>query len=285
MRQILETAPTNSAEDPQATQTSAVRDYWDAHTLGLQYVKDPDVVPGSRAFFDHIRPWMSPFKFPWLMQRIEREAALLRGKRLLEVGCGMGYVSLEFIRRGVRVTATDLTPQAINLTRRHFALENVHAEDVRVENALSLSFPDDSFDAVWANGVVHATGDTAGAIREIRRVLKPGGRAIISHFYRRGSWMHFLHRLGRENVEFKEEDPPVNEWYTDREVLDMFDGFEVVEAVREHYRALPVARHGIKALLYSGVFRPTYNRLPEGAAKALAYKFSVTAVKKPRTVE
>lgn len=280
MQESIETYPTDLPEDPQATQTAAVRDYWDTHTLGFQYVTDPDAVPGTRAFFDHIRPWMSPFKFPWLMERIEREAALLPGRRLLEVGCGLGYVSLEFMRRGVRVTATDLTPQAVGLTRRHFALENLQAEDVRVENVLSLSFRDDSFDAVWANGVVHATGDTARAIREIHRVLKPGGRAVISHFYRRRSWMYFLSKLGRENVEFKDEDPPVNEWYTDREILGMFDGFEVVEAVREHYRALPVARYGMKGLLYRGVFRPAYNRLPEGLAKALAYKLSVTALKK-----
>lgn len=259
--------------------TSAVRDYWDAHTLGFQYVTDPRIVPGTRAFFDHIRPWMNPYKFPWIMDRIEREAALLAGRRLLEVGCGLGFDSLEFIRRGVRVTATDLTPRAVALTRRHFALEEVEAEDVRVESVLSLSFPDDSFDAVWANGVLHATGNTALAIREVRRVLKPGGRAIISHFYRRGSWMYLISKLGRENVEFKEQDPPVNEWYSDDEILAMFEGFQVVEAVREHIRALPVARRGMKALLYRRVFQPAYNSIPEPLAKALAYKLSITAVK------
>lgn len=259
--------------------TSAVRDYWDAHTLGFQYVTDPAVVAGTRAFFEHVRPWMNPFKFPWIMERIEREAALLTGRRLLEVGCGLGFDSLEFIRRGVRVTATDLTPQAVALTRRHYALEGVEAEDVRVENVLSLSFPDESFDAVWANGVLHATGNTALAIREVRRVLKPGGRAIISHFYRRGSWMYLISKWGRENVEFKEQDPPVNEWYSDDEILAMFEGFQVVEAAREHTRALPVARHGLKALLYRGVFRPLYNSIPEPLARTLAYKLSVTAVK------
>lgn len=259
--------------------TSAIRDYWDTHTLGFQYVRDPQILPGTRAFFDHVRPWMNPFKFPWIMDRIERESALLRGGSLLEVGCGLGYDSLEFIRRGVRVTATDLTPQAVSLARRHFALEGARAEDLRVENVLSLSFPDESFDAVWANGVLHATGNTALAISEVRRVLKPGGRAIISHFYRRGSWMYLISKWGRENVEFKEEDPPVNEWYTDDEILAMFSGFKVVEVVREHTRALPVARHGIKALLYRGVFRPLYNSIPESLSRRLAYKLSVTAVK------
>jgi SAM-dependent methyltransferase len=257
----------------------AVHDYWNTHTLGLQYMTDENLEVGTSEFFAHIRPWMNPCKFPWIMERIEREAALLHGKHLLEVGCGMGYDSLEFLRRGVRVTATDLTPNAVNLTRRHFELEGVQAEDVRTANALHLPFEDDIFDAVWANGVLHATGDTARAILEARRVLKPGGRAIISHFYRKPSWMYFLHRWGRENIEYKEEDPPVNEFHTEAEILAMFDGFQILEAVQDHYRALPVRRSGLKALLYTYGFKPAYNLLPEPLARRWAYKYSVTALK------
>lgn len=206
------------------TTVKSVHDYWNDHTLGFQYVTDKSVEPGSPEFFAHIQPWMNPYKFPWIMERIEREAALLKGKHLLEIGCGMGYDSLEFLKRGVLVTATDLTPNAVELTRRHFELEGVQAEDIRTANALDLPFADNTFDAAWANGVLHATGDTTRAISEVRRVLKPGGRAIISHFYRRPSWMYMLHRWGRENIEYKEEDPPVNEFYTEQEIEDMFVG-------------------------------------------------------------
>lgn len=258
---------------------SAVRSYWNTHTLGLQYVKDDNLVPGTAEFFAHIRPWMNPYKFPWIMERIERESAHLRGRHLLEIGCGMGYDSLEFLKRGVRVTATDLTENAVRLARRHFELEKVAAESVHTENALRLSFPDNAFDAVWSNGVLHATGDTRLAIQEVRRVLRPGGRAVISHFYRKPSWMYTLSRLGREPIEHSQEDPPVNEFYTDAEILDFFQGFHVVEAVREHHRALPIAKTGLKAALYSYGFRPLYNALPEPIALKLAYKLSVTAIK------
>ena len=265
-----------------ATSSSAVADvraYWNVHTLGLQYVSDPTLEAGTAEFFAHIRPWMNPYKFPWIMERIEREAARLRGRHLLEVGCGMGFDSVEFLRRGVRVTATDLTPSAVQLAARHFAVEGLTPEDARMENVLSLSFADGVFDAVWANGVLHATGDTRRAIQEVRRVLKPGGRAVISHFYRRPSWMYTLSRLAREPIEAHDEDPPVNEFYREREILSMFEGFTIEEAVREHHRALPIAKRGVKAALYRRVFRPAYNRLPERLALALAYKFSVTAVK------
>ena len=64
----------NSAQEQTV---SAVRMYWNTHTLGLQYVKDTTLEPGTSEFFAHIRPWMNPYKFPWIMQRIDREAAIV----------------------------------------------------------------------------------------------------------------------------------------------------------------------------------------------------------------
>ncbi|MDX1739894.1 MAG: class I SAM-dependent methyltransferase, partial [Rhodothermales bacterium] len=232
--------PTASHTDPQIRE--AIFEYWNEHTLGLQYVTDKSIEVGSPEFFRHIQQWMNPYKFPWIMERIDSEARLLKGKHLLEIGCGMGYDSLEFIKRGVRVTATDLTPNAIKMARRHFEVEDVSAEDVRVESVLDLSFDDATFDAVWANGVVHATGNTQRAIDEIRRVLKPGGRAVISHFYRKPSWMYSLKQIPGVNIEFEEEDPPVNDFLTEKECENFFNGFEITETVREHHRLLPVCR-------------------------------------------
>jgi ubiquinone/menaquinone biosynthesis C-methylase UbiE len=256
-----------------------VHNYWNTHTLGLQYITNKDVEVGSPEFFAHIRPWMNPYKFPWIMERIDRESQILQGKHLLEIGCGMGYDSLEFLKRGVRVTATDLTPNAVAITKQHFKVEGVQAEDIRTANALDLPFDDNTFDAVWANGVLHATGDTFRAIQEARRVLKPGGKAMISHFYRKPSWMYWMHKYGRENIEYKEEDPPVNTFYTEAEILKFFEGYTVVEAVQEHYRALPVRRDGLKANLYKYAFKPVYNLIPLPIARRLAYKLSVTAIK------
>lgn len=259
---------------------ASVRRYWDARPLGTQYVADPSVEVGSPEFFAHIRPWMNPFKFPWIMDRIDREAAILADRHLLELGCGMGFDSVELLKRGVRVTATDLTPRAVELARRHFELESLSPEAVRVENAFDLSFDDETFDAVWANGVIHETGDPERAMTEVYRVLKPGGRAIISHFYRRPSWMYLVYRLGRENIEHPDEDPPVRQFLTERQIEHLFRSFEIESTAREHERALPVFRRGPKAALYTWIFRPLYNLLPRRVAEAFAYKYSVTAVKR-----
>ena len=66
---------------------AAVRAYWDSHPLGYQYYQflSEDIEVGSPEFFEKIRPWMNPYKFPWIMDRIDRESKLLQGKHLLEI--------------------------------------------------------------------------------------------------------------------------------------------------------------------------------------------------------
>jgi SAM-dependent methyltransferase len=72
--------------------------------------------------------------------------------------------------------------------------------EFRVADAENLDFPDESFDLVYSHGVLHHTPDTARAVHEIRRVLKPGGRAIVM-LYHRGSYnyrvgIRILRRVG-----------------------------------------------------------------------------------------
>src|SRR5688500_20357398 len=88
----------------------------------------------------------------------------------------------------------------------------------------------------------------------------------MSHFYRQPSWMYTVNRLGRQNIEYKEEDPPVNEFYTDEEVLDFFQGYKMIEAVHEHERLLRARRDGWKAFLYHNILMPMYNLLQIGRA-------------------
>ena len=91
----------------QGQEVSAVNRYWQSHTLGMQFVRDETLEAGTREFFEHIRPWMNAFRFPEIRDRIERESRRLKGRHLLEIGCGMGFDSAEFLKRGVRVTATN----------------------------------------------------------------------------------------------------------------------------------------------------------------------------------
>ena len=106
-----------------------------------------------------------------------------RGLRVLEIGCGCGSEAELFVRAGAQYTAVDLTNAAVRITRRRFQLANLEGRFVQGD-AENLPFPDGAFDFVYSHGVLHHTPDTPRTIREIHRVLSPGGRAAIMLYYR-----------------------------------------------------------------------------------------------------
>jgi len=106
-----------------------------------------------------------------------------RGKDVLEIGVGMGADHLEWAKSGPRsLTGIDLTHRAVEFTEARLSLYGCSSH-VRVGDAEALPFADNSFDLVFSYGVLHHTPDTAQAIREVHRVLRPGGvgRVMIYH--------------------------------------------------------------------------------------------------------
>lgn len=106
-----------------------------------------------------------------------------RGLRVLEIGCGCGSEAERFARAGARYTAVDLTNAAVGITQRRFQLASLSGSFTQGD-AENLPFADGSFDLVYSHGVLHHTPDTPRTIREVHRVLAPGGRAMIMLYYR-----------------------------------------------------------------------------------------------------
>ena len=84
-----------------------------------RYPTDNSLPVGSPEFFAHIRPWMNPSSFHGSWSALSARRPCSKALTCFEIGCGMGFDSLEFLKREVRVTATDLTPRAVDLARRH----------------------------------------------------------------------------------------------------------------------------------------------------------------------
>jgi SAM-dependent methyltransferase len=154
-----------------------VRDFWQNHPCGTKFA---DAQPGSRRFYELVE--QHRYEKEW---HIPEAAGFNKTKdlRVLEVGCGLGTDGAQFAKAGADYTGIDLTDAAVDLARRRFALSNLPGS-FRVADAERLDFPDNSFDLVYSHGVLHHTPDTAGAIREIHRVLRPGGRAVIMLYHR-----------------------------------------------------------------------------------------------------
>lgn len=97
------------------------------------------------------------------------------GRSALEIGCGEGRVSRELTAQGYAVTASDAVPAMVEAARRAGSAHRYAQAD-----ATALPFEDGSFDLVVAYNVLMDLDDMPGAVREARRVLKPGGQLFIS---------------------------------------------------------------------------------------------------------
>ena len=109
------------------------------------------------------------------------ELALPRESRILEVGCGAGLTTLELARRGYTVHATDSSKAMVERTLRG-VIESDLGDRVKVfrGDVYSLPFEDDMFTLVFAIGVMGYLESPDGAVREMARVVKPGGYVILS---------------------------------------------------------------------------------------------------------
>jgi SAM-dependent methyltransferase len=117
----------------------------------------------------------------------------LEGKDVLEVGCGTGVHARLLAEAGATVAAVDLTPTAVELTKRRLELNGLEA-DVREADAEQLPFGDASFDFVWSWGVIHHSHDTDRVIAEVGRVLRPGGRFAFMVYHRSSItfWVNYV---------------------------------------------------------------------------------------------
>jgi SAM-dependent methyltransferase len=102
-------------------------------------------------------------------------ARVTSGTRLLDAGCGAGLLALLASLRGALVTAFDASPGLLAIAR-----QRLPAADVREGDLEALPFADASFDAVTAVNSVFYAADMAAAMRELVRVVRPGGRVVVT---------------------------------------------------------------------------------------------------------
>jgi ubiquinone/menaquinone biosynthesis C-methylase UbiE len=97
----------------------------------------------------------------------------------------MGLHSELMTRAGATLSAIDLSPTSVEATKTRFSLKKLQG-NIQLADAEHIPFPDQSFDFVWSWGVIHHSSRTARIVREISRVLKPGGECRIMVYNRLG---------------------------------------------------------------------------------------------------
>ena len=205
-----------------------VKKFWENNPLFTDESEHP---VNSKAFFEEHRSVYMQDVFAGKFDD-EKFIPRLDNARVLDLGCGVGFWTIEIQKR--RNTgdfySADLTEAALEATAKRLQLYNCQS-NLSIQNAEDLKFEDGYFDFVNCQGVIHHTVNPQRAINEIARVLKKGGKASISVYYRNfvlRNWSIFrgiarllgnigakLKGRGRESI-YLEEDKD--------EIIRLYDG-------------------------------------------------------------
>lgn len=219
-----------------------VRRYWDARPCNIRHSPRP---VGTREFFEEVEA-RKYFVEPHIPRFAEFER--WNGKKVLEIGCGIGTDTIRFARAGAQVTAVDLSEESLGLARRRaavFGLQDRITFFRADAERLSEVVPLDTYDLVYSFGVIHHTPRPENVIAQIRKYTGPASvlKMMVYHRYSykvlwilltqgKGAFWKLDELIARHSE--AQTGCPVTYSYSRRTVRDLLDGFSVVTASVEH---------------------------------------------------
>ena len=206
----------------------AVQAYWDARPCNIRHSPKP---VGSREYFDEVegrKHFVEPH-IPGFAQ-FERWA----GKRVLEVGCGIGTAAVNFARCGADYTGLELSKASLELTGKRFEVYGLKGRLILCNaEELSRHLETDHYDLVYSFGVIHHSPNQRAIVEEIRKVIRKNGE-FRCMLYAKNSWKDIMIEAGLDQPE-AQRGCPYATTYTNEMVRELFKGlFEVVSTSQTH---------------------------------------------------
>lgn len=166
----------------------ANREWWENHPMRYDFSEKLGIEEFSKQFYDEIdRRFFADAATMLTWRKLPFDSIIdfdsLKNKDVLEIGCGNGSHAQLLVQHARSYTGIDLTPYAVKSTTQrlnHLSLNGT----VKLMDAESMDFPNESFDYIWSWGVIHHSANTRQIIKEMHRVLRPGGAARIMVYHR-----------------------------------------------------------------------------------------------------
>lgn len=238
-----------------------VQTYWNERIHDLEMTEH---APGTAEFFSDLDDYRFD-KLRYLPKVVDFDG--YAGKKLLEVGCGIGTDLVRFAQGGADVTGVDLSTTALELAEKNARHANVSMR-LELANGEDLPFDDAAFDVVYGHGVLQYTAEPQKMVSECRRVLRADGIAIFM-VYNRISWLNGLSKL--MHVELEHEDAPVLKKYSIAEYRALLGSFNDVRITPERFPVKSRLHKGWKGFAFNNVFVGTFNTLPRSWVRPLGW--------------
>jgi SAM-dependent methyltransferase len=260
MAKSLATTETVLMEDRRASPgIEAVESYWNARPCNVRH--SPRSL-GSREYFDEVeqRKHFVENHIPKFAQ-FERWA----GKRVLEVGCGIGTAAVNFARAGADYTGVELSQASLELTRQRFEVYGLKGRFILCNaERLSEYVETEQFDLVYSFGVIHHSPNQRAIVEQIRKVIRKNGE-FRCMLYAKNSWKDIMIDAGLDQPE-AQHGCPIATTYTIEMVHDLFRGlFEVSSVTQAHIFPYVIEKY----VNYEYELQPWFKAMPSEMFAAL----------------
>jgi 2-polyprenyl-3-methyl-5-hydroxy-6-metoxy-1,4-benzoquinol methylase len=226
----------------QNTPVQQVKEYWNSRPCNIRHSTKP---VGTREYFDEVEA-RKHFVEPHIPGFAEFER--WNGKKVMEIGCGIGTAMINFAKHGAQVTAVDLSDQSLELAKQRAEVyglrDRVSFYQANAEE-LPNYVPVEPYDLVYSFGVIHHTPHPDRVIDQIRKYVQPGSTVKIMVYYRY-SWKVLWIILNYGKGQFwrmnelvatyseAQEGCPVTYIYSKKEAAKLLSGFEIVDMQVDH---------------------------------------------------
>ncbi|MBI2558005.1 class I SAM-dependent methyltransferase [Candidatus Woesearchaeota archaeon] len=246
-----------------------VRKYWNKSLHDAKVAKRPI---STKGFFDDL----ADYHFGKLgYMRKFADFGSYKGKKVLEIGCGMGVDLLRFAENGAIVTGIDIADRPLEMAKRNFSLHRQKGAFMAM-NGEDLKFKDNSFDAVFMQGVLQYTPNPSRMVSGAHRVLKKGGILLLT-VYNKYSWLNLVSKAS--GVALEHSDAPVYRKFTFNEVKELLKNFSQVELKGERFPVATKLHSGIKADIYNSIFIRVFSLIPKKMVSPFGWHITARAIK------
>jgi len=223
-----------------ASAIDQVRAYWNRRPCNIRHSTKP---VGSREYFDEVEA-RKYFVEPHIPKFAEFER--WRGKKVLEIGCGIGTDSINFARAGADVTVVDLSEESIELCRTRFKVFGLRANFYLGDaEHLSELVPVEKYDLIYSFGVIHHSPHPERVFEQLKAFCKPETELRVM-LYSKWSWkvMWIILVYGKGAIWRSDElvaryseaqtGSPVTFYYSARGVRDVMRDYDVTRIWKDH---------------------------------------------------
>lgn len=210
-----------------AAPLETVRDYWNRRPCNLRHGRAP---LGTREYFDQVeaRKYFVEPHIPGFSQ-FER----WRGRKVLEIGCGLGTAGVSFARAGAHYTAIELSDESLKLARQRFEVYGLEGQFYS-GNAEELSsiVPVERYDLVYSFGVIHHSPQPERIVEEVKKYLGPNSEFRLM-LYAKNSWKNIMIEAGFDQPE-AQSGCPIAYTYSHEEIRELLRDYEILELRQDH---------------------------------------------------